>query len=111
MAFGIGIVGAGMAAAPHYLALRDLVPDVVVRGVLTRNPVRAASVEAAGFAVVSNLADQLNNPGVDALLVLTPPDARMGIVQATVAAGKHLLEKPLERDAAAALRAMAAGCC
>ena len=45
----------------------------------------------------------LDDPGVEAILVLTPPDARLGLVEAAARAGKHILaEKPLERSAAAA---------
>ncbi len=45
----------------------------------------------------------LADPALDALLLLTPPDARREIVEAAAGAGKHILaEKPLERDGAAA---------
>ena len=40
---------------------------------------------------------------MEAILLLTPPDARRAIVEAAARAGKHILaEKPLERSAAAA---------
>ncbi|MBL4917673.1 Gfo/Idh/MocA family protein [Szabonella alba] len=102
--FGIGVLGAGLAAAPHFRSLADLAPDVDLRGVFCRTEAgRKAAQERYGVPVVSRLEDLLEDPAVDALLVLTPPDQRMEVVRAAVAAGKALLvEKPVERDTAAA---------
>jgi UDP-N-acetyl-2-amino-2-deoxyglucuronate dehydrogenase len=50
----------------------------------------------------------LADPAVDAVLVLTPPNAREAIVVAAARAGKHvLIEKPVERTTPAAERIVA----
>lgn len=104
--FGIGLVGAGMASKPHALALQALASTVSVRGVFRRNAgERRAFCAAYGFPEATSLDALLQDPAVDALLVLTPPNARAEIVAAAAAAGKHLLmEKPVERTTAAAVR-------
>jgi predicted dehydrogenase len=110
---GIGIVGLGMAAAPHMLAIRDLQAAGRARLVggfspsASRRDAFAAKWDAPVFA---SLAALLAAPGLDLVLVLTPPGAHLPVAEAAAHAGKHLLvEKPLEIDAAraAALVAMA----
>ena len=56
--------------------------------------------DARGYESLEAL---LAAPGLDLVLVLTPPAAHLPVAQAAAAAGKHLLvEKPLEFDAARA---------
>lgn len=107
--FGLGVLGAGLAAAPHFRSLRDLAPDIDLRGVFCRSEAgRKAAQERYDVPVVARFEDLLEDPAVDALLVLTPPDQRMEVVRAAVAAGKALLlEKPVERDTDAAARIVA----
>lgn len=102
--FGLGVIGAGMGAKPHALALQSLADDIHVVGVYRRNAEeRAAFCAAYGFAEADSVEALVADPQVDALLVLTPPNARAEIVAAAARAGKHvLLEKPIERDFAAA---------
>lgn len=102
--FGIGVVGAGMGAKPHALALQSLTEDIAVIGVYRRDAVqRAQFCQAYGFAEAESLEALLADPRVDALLVLTTPNARHDIVAAAAKAGKPvLLEKPIERTLAAA---------
>lgn len=104
--FGIGIVGAGMASRPHALALQSLDDVVEVRGVFRREgAARQAFCSEYGFPEADSLGSLLGDPGIDALLILTPPNAREEIVAAAAAAGKHvLMEKPVERTTAAAQR-------
>jgi UDP-N-acetyl-2-amino-2-deoxyglucuronate dehydrogenase len=104
--FGIGIVGAGMAAKPHALALKALHADVEVRGVYRRDAEKRREFAAAyGFSEADSLEALLADPGVSALLVLTPPNAREEIAVAAARAGKHILmEKPVERTTEAAAR-------
>lgn len=105
--FGFGIVGAGMAAKPHALALKALGETVAVRGVYRRDAAqRQAFAREHGFAEAESLEALLADPELDALLVLTPPNARAEIAAAAARAGKHvLMEKPVERtpEAAAAI--------
>lgn len=104
--FGLGVVGAGMGAKPHALALNALRDTIDVRGVWRRN---AAELEhfcaAYDFPAAESYEALLADPAVDAILVLTPPNAREDIVAAAARAGKHvLMEKPVERSTEAAER-------
>ncbi|MEM8958963.1 MAG: Gfo/Idh/MocA family oxidoreductase [Pseudomonadota bacterium] len=103
---GMAVVGLGMAAKPHSLALRDLADRIEVRGCFARSASsRAAFEKSYGFPVVGDLDALAADPGVNALLLITPPDAREEIVARFAGAGKHILsEKPLERTTPAAER-------
>ena len=102
--FGIGVVGAGMGAKPHALALQSLAKEITVLGVYRRDAAqRAEFCQTYGFPEAESLETLLADPRLDALLVLTPPNARQSIVAAAAKAGRHvLLEKPIERTLAAA---------
>ena len=104
--FGIGVVGAGMGAKPHALALQSLANDIAVLGVYRRDPAqRAEFCKTYGFPEADSYEALLADPRLDAVLVVTPPNAREAIVAAAARAGKHvLLEKPVERTLAAAER-------
>lgn len=104
--FGIGIVGAGTAARPHALALKALSDTIEVRGVYRRDAdQRRAFAAEYGFPETESLEQLLADPGLDAVLVLTPPNAREAIVAAAAKANKHVLtEKPVERTTAVAER-------
>lgn len=106
---GLAIVGAGMAAKPHALSLLALSDEIEVIGIYRRNAhERAAFCQKYGFPPAQSYETLLADPRVDAVLVLTPPNAREAIVAAAAAAGKHiLLEKPVERTTAAAERIVA----
>ena len=101
---GVGIVGLGMAVKPHALALRDLEAAGRVRvlgGTAPSAERRAAFAAAWGWPAVDSLAALLATPGLDLVLVLTPPRTHLPVAEQALAAGKHLLvEKPLEWDAA-----------
>jgi predicted dehydrogenase len=101
---GLGLIGLGMVADAHARSLRDLGDLVEVRGVYARDRVRREHFAARhGFAPAESLAALIADPRLDAVIVATPPNARLEIVTAAAAAGKAmLLEKPLERTAAAA---------
>lgn len=107
--FGLGIVGAGMAAKPHALALNALRDQIEVRGVWRRNRDELEQFCATyDFPVAEGYEALLADPAVDAVLVLTPPNAREEIVAAAAKAGKHvLMEKPVERSTEAAARIVA----
>lgn len=102
--FAIGVIGAGMGAKPHAMALQSLRDDIAVLGVYRRDPAqRRQFCEHYGFPEAPSVEALLDDPRVDALLVLTPPNARESIVRAAAKAGKHLLvEKPVERTLDAA---------
>ncbi|AVF03314.1 MULTISPECIES: Gfo/Idh/MocA family protein [Devosia] len=108
--FGLGVVGAGMAAKPHALALNALKDQVAVRGVWRRNRAELDQFCAEyDLPAAQSYEALLADPAVDAILVLTPPNAREEIVAAAAKAGKHvLMEKPVERSTEAAGRIVAA---
>jgi UDP-N-acetyl-2-amino-2-deoxyglucuronate dehydrogenase len=107
--FGLGVVGAGMAAKPHALALNALRDRIAVRGVWRRNRAELDQFCASyDFPAAESYEALLTDPAVDAILVLTPPNAREDMVAAAAKAGKHvLMEKPVERSTAAAERIVA----
>jgi predicted dehydrogenase len=104
--FGIGIVGAGMAAKPHALALNALKDSIEVRGVWRRDSAALTEFcDLYGFPPAQSYEAMLADPAIDAVLILTPPNAREPLVAAAAAAGKHvLMEKPVERTTDAAAR-------
>jgi predicted dehydrogenase len=96
MAFRVGIVGLGMAVAPHAKSLRDLGVDVAYA--FSRSPeTRKKFAEHFPFPQTDSLDTILKDSSVNAVLILTPPNTHLELVEKFAAAGKHiLLEKPLE---------------
>ena len=97
--FNVALVGAGMASAPHLASLLELRDRVAVRYVVARSPVRAEpfakKLPAAQVALDLDVA--LEDPHIDAVLLLTPPNTHLELGSRIAAAGKHLLvEKPLD---------------
>jgi predicted dehydrogenase len=93
-----------MASKPHARALQDLGDVIDVRGVYLRSAERRAAVARDwGFPAVDGLDALADDPALDAVLILTPPNARAELVDRFSAAGKAILtEKPVERTTAAA---------
>lgn len=94
----IGIIGLGMAVTPHAKSLLDLAERVEVAGAYARSAARRESfAQRFPFPPVEQLDAILSDPGVDCVMILTPPDTHLDLVRRCAAAGKHiLLEKPLE---------------
>ena len=95
---GIGIIGLGMAAKPHALALRDLGTRVRVLGGYSPTPERRREFERTyALPAVDSLEALLGDPRVDVVLVLTPPRSHAQLAIDAARAGKHvLLEKPID---------------
>jgi len=94
----VGIVGLGMAVTPHAKSLLDLEQRVEVAYAFSPSAARRAKF-AERFPVpqCDRLETILEDRSVGAVLVLTPPNTHLEIVERCAAAGKHvLLEKPLE---------------
>lgn len=102
--FGIGIVGLGAATMPHVKSLKELHETIEVRGVFSRNKARRdAFANEHGFPASDSYEAMLADDGLDAIILLTPPNQRMELVQMAAKAGKHILmEKPVERTTEAA---------
>jgi UDP-N-acetyl-2-amino-2-deoxyglucuronate dehydrogenase len=93
-----GIVGLGMAVTPHAKSLVDLKDRAQVAYVYSPSPGRRAKfAERFAFPQCDRLETILEERSIDAMLVLTPPNTHLELVERCAAAGKHvLLEKPLE---------------
>ena len=98
MAFKVGIVGLGMAVTPHAKSLLDLKLRVEVAHAYSPTAERRRKFGALyGFRVCDGLETILNDRSVDAVMIFTPPNTHLELVEKFAAAGKHiLLEKPVE---------------
>lgn len=94
----VGVIGLGMAAAPHAKSLVDLRDRVEVAGCFSPSPERrSAFAEDYRLPVVDSADALFDDPTVDAVIILTPPNTHLELVRRASQAGKHvLLEKPLE---------------
>ena len=96
MASRVGIVGLGMAVAPHAKSLQDLKVEVAY----AYSPTAARRTQFAQrfpFPLTDSLEKILDDRSVNAVLILAPPNTHLELVEKCAAAGKHiLLEKPLE---------------
>ena len=108
---GIAVIGLGPASEPHAKSLHDLADRVEVRWAVSRSQARADAAAARyGFPGTTDIDRALNDPAVQAVLLLTPPAAHLEIAERCFAAGKHVLvEKPLEVSIDRARRLVAAG--
>jgi predicted dehydrogenase len=108
---GIAVIGVGNALEPHAKALSDLADRARVVWAAARGETALQSAGAKfGFPVTTDIGQAINDPSVDAVLVLTPANAHLPIAEAAFAAGKHVLcEKPLEATLDRAERLVAAG--
>ena len=96
----LAVVGAGLGSAPHFSSLQDLAAEVELVWVYARNAERLATAATpAGAKKTTRLEDILDDISLQAVLVLTPANTHLEIVQRVAKAGKHVLvEKPLEID-------------
>jgi len=104
MTIGVGIIGLGMAVAPHMLSLRELEAAERVRvvGGFAPSAARREGFAARWQAPVFESVDALvTHPALDLALILAPPGEHLPLAQKVAAAGKHMIvEKPLERTVA-----------
>src|SRR5213078_2093944 len=98
------IVGLGMAVTPHAKSLLDLKHRAQVAYAYSPSAERRSKfAERFDFPLTDRLETILDDRTVDAVLILTPPNTHLELVQRCAAAGKHiLLEKPLEISTARA---------
>ena len=108
---GVAIVGLGPASQPHSKSLLDLSDQVEVHWAASRSTERVdAYRQQFPFRTTTDIEAAVNDPAVDAVLVLTPPSSHLEVSQRCFAAGKHVLvEKPLELTLERAERLVAAG--
>ncbi len=101
---GVALIGLGMAVTPHAKSLRDLSERVTVKAAMSRSEGRRnAFAKNFDFPLTGDIDAIVNDPSIDVVLLLTPPNARLDIVEPLAASGKHILmEKPVERSLRAA---------
>ncbi|HTV71784.1 MAG TPA: Gfo/Idh/MocA family oxidoreductase [Rhizobiaceae bacterium] len=93
----IGLIGLGMAAAPHAKSLLDLKDRVEVLAFSPTEARRKTFAETYGLRVTGDAEKILGDPAVTAVVLLTPPNTHLDLVKRAAQAGKHiLLEKPVE---------------
>jgi predicted dehydrogenase len=94
----VAMIGLGMAAGHHARSLLDLSDKVEVAAVYSRNVARRlAFSEKFGFPAANEPDAIFADRSIEAVLILTPPDTHLDLVQKAAASGKHiLLEKPLD---------------
>lgn len=102
----LALVGLGMAVTPHAKSLVDLKQRASVAYAYSPTSERRKKfAERFDFPLVDSLDTLLNDRSVGAVLILTPPNTHLELVERFAAAGKHiLLEKPLEITLARAER-------
>jgi UDP-N-acetyl-2-amino-2-deoxyglucuronate dehydrogenase len=102
----VAIIGLGMAVRPHARSLVDLGDRVEIAWAFSRSEERRRAFAAQfAFPLTGDLGRILDDRSIEAVLLLTPPNTHLELVEACAGAGKHiLLEKPLERSSERALR-------
>ena len=100
----LAVIGAGLGSGPHFKSLQDLAGAAEVVWVHARDARRLAAAQVPhGARKTTRLEDILEDASVRAVLVLTPPNTHLELVQQLAQAGKHVLvAKPLEIDLARA---------
>ncbi len=94
----IAVIGLGMAVAPHAKSLLDLADRAEVVACYSPTEARRKTfAETYNLPVSGDLEAILADRGIDAVMLLTPPNTHLDLVRRAAAAGKYvLLEKPLE---------------
>ncbi len=108
---GVAIIGLGMAAGHHARSLIELADRVDVIAAYSPTEARRLAFAAQyGLPVTDKIADIYHDDRIDAVLILTPPNTHLELVEQAAKAGKHiLLEKPLDisRERATAIVSVA----
>lgn len=94
----LAMIGLGMVAAAHARSIADLSDRVeIVAGFSPSEKRRAEFTDKYGLPVVDDVEQIWNDPSIDGVIVITPPNVHLDMVKRAAAARKHvLLEKPLE---------------
>ena len=94
----VAVIGLGMASAPHARSLADLRDRVEVAAVFSPSAQRREAFAATwGYPAIDSIETIFKDPTITAVLLLTPPNTHLELVQWAAAAHKHiLLEKPLD---------------
>ena len=107
----LAIIGLGPASQPHMLSLHDLKDRAELVWAWSRSePKTKAFTEKYGVPATTDIGTIIDDKRVEAVLLLTPPNAHLEFAERFFASGKHVLvEKPLEVSLDRAERLVAAG--
>jgi predicted dehydrogenase len=106
----LAIIGLGMVLKPHLQSLRELSERVTIAACYTPSEARrrAFAVANPDLPLAASIDDILRDPSIDAVVILTPPNTHLELVERCAAAGKHvLLEKPIDGPLERSERAVA----
>lgn len=94
----VSVIGLGMAVEPHARSLMELPDQVEVCWAASPSKQRTQAFAARyPFPVTNDVMAAIQDPNVDAVILLTPPNTHLELAQQVFAHGKHLLiEKPLD---------------
>jgi predicted dehydrogenase len=94
----VAVIGLGMASGPHARSLADLRDRVEVAAVFSPSVQRREAFASTwGFPIYDSMEAIFADSSIAAVLLLTPPNTHLELVQKAAAARKHiLLEKPLD---------------
>ncbi len=96
----VAVIGIGPGSQPHFKSLHELAEagEVEVAWVHARSADRLAAGDFPASAQrTTRLQDLLEDDTLQAVLVMTPPNTHLELVEQLARAGKHVLvEKPLE---------------
>ncbi len=108
----VGVIGVGEMGKRHAENLRRAVPDARLVAIADPDGQRAAAVasELNVDRCYRSAAELMGHPGLDAVVIASPPKYHLEAIRAAASAGKHILcEKPLTltlEEADAALEAV-----
>lgn len=99
MPLNCALIGTGMVAGTHVAAI-EASDKVNLKGVTARTPESARSfAKDHGVDVYADVAAIAADPAIDFAIIVTPPNARLDLIEPLAKAGKPiLLEKPVARD-------------
>jgi myo-inositol 2-dehydrogenase/D-chiro-inositol 1-dehydrogenase len=107
----VGLVGLGRMGRFHARTLAARTPFAELVRVVDADEetARRVSGEVGGVEWSTDYGKLLGDPGVDAVVVVTPTPLHAGMIEAAAAAGKHVFcEKPISLDPARTLEAAGA---
>ncbi|WP_413699408.1 Gfo/Idh/MocA family protein [Psychromonas sp. KJ10-10] len=102
------LIGLGMVADTHVEAITGLNGKVKLKGVFARGQqtakeyaIKASSICGHECEVYSSIEEVANDPELDFVIIATPPNARLQLINLFATAKMPiLLEKPIERTTA-----------
>lgn len=97
----VAIVGLNVGVNGHIPAFRAEGIDIVALGAQHRDKAEAAAAEHGVAEAYDDFGALLQHPGLDAVVVATPPAQHLDMVMRALEAGKHVLvEKPFALNSA-----------